>query len=517
MESVSEFYRGRSVLVTGASGFIGKQLVEKLLRSCPDIDKIYMLLRPTRFYTAPARLQYILSSPLFVTAKAEQSDLDSKLVVVQGDIADQCDLGIDDAIKARLLDDVSVVFHLAATVSFNEPLRVAVSLNIAGLRNVLQLCKRMSKLETFVHASTAFSNCVRTDIEEVVYEPPLTPTQILTATEWMSDSMLEDITADIIRQYPNTYTFTKAIAERLLLDERGHVPAVIFRPSIVSASLKEPISGWVDNLNGCSGVLAGIGSGFIKAVYGGRHKLADLVPVDLTANALITIAWHNVTHRTRGSDEVAVYHFTSGELNGITWHQVGKLITPALRKYPMENFTWIPKGYITENWLWYLYSKYFDIYVRLLGLDLIRCICGKKARLIRIHRTVCRMMRLLEYFTCREWNWTNNNIRQLLNDMSPADRHTFNVDVTTINWPTYFDSYCLGIRQYTMNQSSNSLPDARRFLRGLVWLRRVGVLCLLVVSARLVISRLEAASQLWRLTMSLVTALLQRMPRITHS
>jgi len=54
--------------------------------------------------------------------------------------------------------------------------------------------------------------------------------------------MLDDITADIIRQYPNTYTFTKAIAERLLLDERGHVPAVIFRPSIVSASLKEPIS-----------------------------------------------------------------------------------------------------------------------------------------------------------------------------------------------------------------------------------------------------------------------------------
>ena len=62
------------------------------------------------------------------------------------------------------------------------------------------------------------------------------------ACRWMSDSMLEDITADIIRQYPNTYTFTKAIAERLLLDERGHVPSVIFRPSIVTASLKEPIS-----------------------------------------------------------------------------------------------------------------------------------------------------------------------------------------------------------------------------------------------------------------------------------
>jgi len=59
---------------------------------------------------------------------------------------------------------------------------------------------------------------------------------------WMSESMLEDITVPILRQWPNTYIFTKAIAERLLLDDRGHVPAVIFRPSIVTASLKEPIS-----------------------------------------------------------------------------------------------------------------------------------------------------------------------------------------------------------------------------------------------------------------------------------
>jgi len=64
----------------------------------------------------------------------------------------------------------------------------------------------------------------------------------LCVSRWMSDSMFDDITADILRQWPNTYTFTKAIAERLLLDERGHVPAVIFRPSIVTASLKEPIS-----------------------------------------------------------------------------------------------------------------------------------------------------------------------------------------------------------------------------------------------------------------------------------
>jgi len=58
-----------------------------------------------------------------VTARLERNDLDSKLVVVEGDIENSSDLGIDHVIKGRLLDDVSVVFHLAATVSFNEPLR----------------------------------------------------------------------------------------------------------------------------------------------------------------------------------------------------------------------------------------------------------------------------------------------------------------------------------------------------------------------------------------------------------
>ena len=58
-----------------------------------------------------------------MTVRSQQGDLDSKLVVVEGDILKSNDLGIDEVIKRRLLDNVSVVYHLAATVSFNEPLR----------------------------------------------------------------------------------------------------------------------------------------------------------------------------------------------------------------------------------------------------------------------------------------------------------------------------------------------------------------------------------------------------------
>ena len=44
--SISEFYNGRSVFITGGTGFLGKLVVEKLLRSCPGIENMYFLIRP---------------------------------------------------------------------------------------------------------------------------------------------------------------------------------------------------------------------------------------------------------------------------------------------------------------------------------------------------------------------------------------------------------------------------------------------------------------------------------------
>jgi alcohol-forming fatty acyl-CoA reductase len=45
MGKVAEFYGGKNVLVSGATGFCGKILVEKLLRSCVSIGKIFILVR----------------------------------------------------------------------------------------------------------------------------------------------------------------------------------------------------------------------------------------------------------------------------------------------------------------------------------------------------------------------------------------------------------------------------------------------------------------------------------------
>jgi fatty acyl-CoA reductase len=60
--SIVEFYRGRSVFITGATGFMGKVLVEKLLRSCPGIERLYLLMRPSKGQSVEYRLQQLINN-----------------------------------------------------------------------------------------------------------------------------------------------------------------------------------------------------------------------------------------------------------------------------------------------------------------------------------------------------------------------------------------------------------------------------------------------------------------------
>lgn len=57
----------------------------------------------------------------------------------------------------------------------------------------------------------------------------------------MDEEALNCVTRKLIEPRPNTYTFTKAIAESLIVEECGSLPCAIVRPSIVGASWQEPV------------------------------------------------------------------------------------------------------------------------------------------------------------------------------------------------------------------------------------------------------------------------------------
>jgi alcohol-forming fatty acyl-CoA reductase len=61
-KTIRQFYDGADIFITGGSGYIGKVLIEKLLRSCTRIKSIYLLLRPKKGKTAAQRIKEISDS-----------------------------------------------------------------------------------------------------------------------------------------------------------------------------------------------------------------------------------------------------------------------------------------------------------------------------------------------------------------------------------------------------------------------------------------------------------------------
>jgi fatty acyl-CoA reductase len=93
--------------------------------------------------------------------------------------------------------------------------------------------------------------------------------------------------AAILGSYPNTYTFTKAYAERALKKRRGDLPVTILRPSIITSCYDDPFEGWIDSPAASGGVIIGISSGILHIVYSNGSSIMDLVPCDFVTNNIL--------------------------------------------------------------------------------------------------------------------------------------------------------------------------------------------------------------------------------------
>ena len=136
---------------------------------------------------------------------------------------------------------------------------------------------------------------------------------------------------DLIKPYPNTYTFTKNLAERLLDENRGDLPMVIIRPSIVGAAYKDPMNGWVDNLAALSGFIFVFGIGLIHDAPGKFSNAANFIPVDICSNAIIAVT---VKHAKQNS--LLICHAASPGENPITHSEVVQSIIDFSERNPFD-------------------------------------------------------------------------------------------------------------------------------------------------------------------------------------
>jgi hypothetical protein len=119
----------------------------------------------------------------------------------------------------------------------------------------------------------------------------------------MDMSQIEDCQKDILGKFPNSYSFSKQLGERLLKRHRGTLPLVVIRPSILGAAAEEPTPGWVDSITAGTAVFLTGSLGILKDIYGNAGTIGDQIPVDYVADLIIV-----TTSDSIDKNKLSVYH-----------------------------------------------------------------------------------------------------------------------------------------------------------------------------------------------------------------
>lgn len=283
--------KNQKILLTGVTGFVGKVVLEELLRRHQElgIEKVYVLIRKNRRGRDPEQrfLNEVSSSKCFSKLGPNWK---SMVQVVGGDLTLPY-LGLNEANRKHVSENVTQFINCAASIEFTLPVAEAALSNITTSLHALEFARSMINLKRMVQVSTAYVAPHLGDglpKEEKLIELPR-PAQdiyqdIVTGTVDEEELLTET-------GHPNTYTLTKCIAEHLLAMRKGDVPLVFLRPSIVSACWQYPFKGWIDSMAAFAGFVSLIGSGQLRVLVANKKNKLDVVPCDVVADKIIETAF----------------------------------------------------------------------------------------------------------------------------------------------------------------------------------------------------------------------------------
>jgi thioester reductase-like protein len=252
---------GERVVLTGATGFLGQQILRVLLERRPEAH-LALLVRETADKSAGQRLEALLERCCEPDAR---NSARRRIEVFAADTAaEHCGLSARD--WAAVAGGATRVIHSAAAVRFDAPPEEARRANVGGVRNLLDVAEaagRSGSLRSFTHVSTAYVAGRRTGI---VREDEL----------------------DAGQRFRNTYELTKCEAEGLVRARVRDLPVVIARPSIVVGDSR---TGVTTSFHTMYWPLRAYVQKRWRIVPGRPQTPIDMVPVDFVAEATVHLAW----------------------------------------------------------------------------------------------------------------------------------------------------------------------------------------------------------------------------------
>ncbi|XP_077287224.1 uncharacterized protein LOC143911993 [Arctopsyche grandis] len=468
--TVEDFFRGQNVFITGGSGFVGKVLIEKLLWACESVGNLYILIRPSKGCSVNQRIEDIIKLPLFDRLRERDAGIFKKIKPIAGDMS-KPNLAIDDADRKLLENSVSIVFHIACSVRFDDPLKKAIFINLRGTKYIMDIAENMKNLKVMLYISTTFCNTDKKEVEEKVYLSNFNWRDMIKLAETCDDHTLNILTKKILDKQPNTYTYTKFLAENLIYDYSKHLPCAIFRPSIVTYTTKEPMPGWVDNLNGPMGMATGVFVGILHVIYGDEDLINDYIPCDYVINGIIVAAWYKGISNTK---ECIVINGANGGKKQIPFTSLVTDADDVIRKCPPFKALWYPSVIMTKKRYVYLLMTLFTQIIPGFLLDMLQGVTKSKYQMMRIYRKIYVANEAVAYFMLNEWKFDTKNYDSVCNFLTPNDAKVYNYNTSTLNQKESVLHGVYAVKRFILKEDMSveaNIASKKRFQRS-YWLHR---------------------------------------------
>ncbi|MFF0946035.1 HAD-IB family hydrolase [Kocuria sp. CPCC 205300] len=375
------------VLLTGATGFLGQAVLERLL-SAHDGVHVTAVVRPKGSISGEQRLRQLLRKPAFRTWResvGEQAErvFAERTAVLEGDLS----------ALAEITEPFDVVIHSASTVSFDPPIHEAFSTNVGGAIGLYDALLASGQDPHVIHVSTCYVGGIAKGLRP---EAPVDhdvdwaaefdaalrardEADMASRTPERLQALIDDATAGHGKEGPKSvaraaetareewvrtrlveygrtraqslgwtdiYTFTKALGERVAEQkwaDGGHRLSVV-RPSIIESALRHPYPGWIDGYKVADPLIMAYAKGALPEFPGLPDSVLDVVPVDFVVNAIVALAVGG--HRDASGEatpegaqapEAGYYQVCSGASNPLPFHQMYENVRAFFLAHPLED------------------------------------------------------------------------------------------------------------------------------------------------------------------------------------